>query len=247
VSTSPQPSPGASEIGTILAQSFNLYFGRFAQSIIIPVVVLLPAYILRAIIQGLFWRLFWGTAFHGGIGGLASLGGNFIVDLLLGFIQWGAYALTLALVAKVVESQIAGKSISLSEAYRSIPRASLITTAALFGIATAIGWYLLVLPGLAVWFFLCLAMPAVALDREEPLAALARSVRAVLKVPVEIVVILLIFVAYFFVGGIIAGAFFFVGGFYTVSILTGIVYLLIAPWLGISLALCYNRAKTLGA
>jgi len=98
-----------------------------------------------------------------------------------------------------------------------------------------------------VWFFLCLAMPAVALDRAEPFAAFARSIRAVLKVPVEIVVILLIFVAYFFVGGIIAGAFFFVGGFYTVSILSGIVYLLIAPWLGISLALCYNRAKTLGA
>jgi len=69
VSTSPQPSPGTSEIGTILAQSFNLYFGRFAQYIIIPVVVLLPAYILRAIIQGLFWRLFWGTAFHGASAG----------------------------------------------------------------------------------------------------------------------------------------------------------------------------------
>jgi len=248
LSTSPQPTPGGADIGAILSQSFNLYFGRFAQYILIPVVVLLPAYIINGIIREISSRTALGPIASGGWAGLGAIaGGSVLVGFLTGLVQWTAFGLAIGLLAKVVEGHLAGKTVSLGEAFKSVPIGTLAVTAVLFGLATAIGWILLVLPGLAVWFFACLAFPAAALDNENPINAFTRSAKAVLKVPAEVVIVLVIFLAYFFVAGVIATAFVFSGGVFLVPILTGVFSLFVTPWLATALTLCYDRAKKLGA
>ncbi len=247
MSTSPQPTPSA-DIGAILSQSLNLYLGRFAQYILIPVVVLLPAYIINAIIREISWRAAFGAMTYAGWGGLGAIaGGSVLVSLLSGLVQWTAFGFCIGLLAKVVEGHLAGKTVSLGEAFRSVPVGALAVTAVLFGLATAIGWILLVLSGLAVWFFGCLAFPVAALDKESPINAFTRSVKAVLKVPAEVIIVLVIFLVYFLVAGVIAAAFVFSGTVFLVPMLTGIFLLFVTPWLAAALSLCYDRAKKLGA
>ncbi len=245
MSASPQPTPSGSDLGAIIGQSFNLYFTRLAQYIIVPLFVLLPAYIINGIIEQLAWRAALGAALYGGLG--AAIGGSFLVSFLTGLIQWTAYGLAIGLVAKMVEAHLGGKTLSLGEAFKAVPVGPLALVSLLFGVATSIGWFIIIIGGLAAWFFFCLAFPATALDHESPIDALTRAVKGALKVPAELIVVLVIFLAYFFITGAIAGVFIFTGLRIVVQILSGAFAVFVIPWFGAALTLCYNKAKQLGA
>lgn len=244
MSTSPQPV-STGDIGTLLSQSMNSYFSRLVPYLVASGIILVPAYILNGIISALTWRAAVGAFMAGGFG--AALGGSFLIGLLTGFIGWLAFGLVIGLVAKMAQAQLAGKTPDVAEAFKAVPLGGLIATAALFGVATAIGWALLILPGVAVWFFFCLALPCTALDKAGAIDAFTRSAKAVLKVPAEVIVVLVIFVAYFFIAALILTPMALLGAGFVIKIVSGIFYAFVAPWLGIALTLCYEKAKKLGA
>ncbi len=246
MSTSPQTTP-SSDIGALISQSFNLYFQRFAQYIMVAVATAIPAYVVTAIINALTVRAALGSL-GGGYGSLgAAVGASFLVSFLTGIIEWTAFGIAIGIVAVMVEAGLKGKALSLGEAFKAIPVGPLAITAVVFGLAVALGSLLLVLPGIAAGFFFCLALPATALDKEGLVTAFTRAAKAALRVPAELAIVLVIFFIYFFVAGAIAVVFAFLGGSFGSTLFTGIFLVFALPWFGIALTLCYDRAKKLGA
>jgi len=167
--------------------------------------------------------------------------------LLTGFIQWAACGLALGAVGKATAAQLEGKTLKLGQTFAALPIRALVATSALFGAAASLGSALLLLPGLAVWFFFCLAPLYTALDGQGAVSAFSRSAAAVLKVPAEVAVVLVVFIVYVLVAAMLVTPLALLGGGVVGSLLSGALVSLAVPWVAVALTLCYDRARQLGA
>lgn len=232
MSTSSQTPVTGTDLGGLLQSSFNYLFAQIGQYILISLISLIPFFVLTVI----FFLAF-------GLGGL-GLAGGLDFGALLGI---GAFAMLLIFALAIVtaalmsgaliqaaNSQAAGGKVSVGDAYKAAfaKFGPLIVVYLVVGIAVGIGSILLVLPGLVAFFFLCLAPMAVMIDNAGIGDALGRSCRFALKVPAEIIVVLVIaFVASFILSFIP-----FIGW---------LANCLVSPWAFIALTLAYKKAQSL--
>lgn len=252
MSTPTQPAPGSSgDLGAVIGQSFNLYFGRFRQYIMPALVVVLPAYILNAIINVATFKATWGALSNAPnpLAGAGALGGNFLAGILTGVIQWAAFGLAVGLLVKIVQGSLEGKSVGLGEAFSGVGPVfgNLIVASILFGLAMTVGFALLIIPGLIVGFFFCVVPQAVVIDGQSPFNAFGRAANVVLRAPGEIIVTLVIAFVYMLITGMITGwitlATLFSGGIIIGQVIGGVFSLLMVPWLAAALTLAYLKGK----
>ncbi len=254
MSTPAQPATPQSGVGDVLGKSFQLYFGRFANYLVIPVCVLGPAYIVNAIIKFFVVRAAMRAVLENPFAAVGTaLGGSALVGLLTNLIQWAAMGLALGLLAKIAVAQFEGRTMTATEAFQETKPVlgALVVGSVLFGLAMALGLLLLVLPALVVGFFFCLVPHSIVLGNEDAFGAFGRSARTALKVPAELALVLVIAFAYEFLAGLITGAIGLVGAFTVGPFLAMIVgaafAVVLVPWLAIALALVFQKGKELGA
>mgnify|MGYP006866709564 CR=1 FL=1 len=156
--------------------------------------------------------------------------------MLLVVIAAFADALVLGALIHAAKTQMAGGRVSVGEAYKAalskwLP---LVAVTVVVGLAVLVGSLLLLLPGLAALFFLCLAPIALMVDGVGVGNALSRSCSLALKVPGEIVVIgLLAFAARAVLS--------------LIPLVGRLGICVVAPWALVALTLAYEKAKKMAA
>ncbi len=235
MSTPTQPQPAqADDLGALLNRSFNLFFARIGQYVVISLIVAVPILVLSLLLVVVMAT--GAPSVESPMGARALLGigtGGVVLVSILGFLGG---ALVLGALIHAARTQIAGGETSVGEAYRAalskwLP---LVAVTIVVGLAASVGSLLFLLPGLAALFFLCLTPIALMVDDLGVGQALSRSCSLALKVPGEIIVIGLIA----FAAGVVLGL---------IPILGLFANCVVMPWALIALTLAYEKAKKLAA
>jgi hypothetical protein len=226
-SQTPVPS---GDLGQLLSTSFNLLLAQIGPYILISLIVLIPVGLvcMLAMAFGLL-----GGGLLTGQPNLDTLVGMATgVGLIVSVIGLIGQALMAGALIHAANSQASGGKVSVGEAYKaSLAKAgTLIIVILVVGIAVCVGSILLVLPGLAAFFFFCLTPMAVMLDNDGVGQALGRSVKLALKIPVEIIVI-----------GVITFVLSFIFAF--IPFIGALASCVIMPWAFIALTLAYKKAQ----
>jgi len=234
MSTPTQPVSGE-DLGTLLGRSFSLFFAQIGQYLLISLIVLAPLFLISVILTALFVAAGAGVAgTQIGAANLFALGVGVGVTVSILSLVGGAFVL--GALVHGAKTQIGGGSVSIGEAYKAAAGKwlSLVAITIVVGIAVGLGSLLLVLPGLAAFFFLCLSPIAVMADDARTGQALSKSCSLVLRVPGEVIVVALIsFVAMFVLGSI--------------PVIGWLSNCLVLPWTMIALTLAYEKARRLAA
>ncbi len=228
-SQTPVPS---GDLGQLLSTSFNLLLAQIGPYILISLIVLIPVglvYMLAMAFGLLGGGLLTGQPNLEALVGTATGVGLIISVSVIGLI---GQALMAGALIHAANSQASGGKVSVGEAYKaSLAKAgTLIILFLVVGIAVGVGSILLVLPGLAAFFFFCLTPMAVMLDNDGVGQALGRSVKLALKIPVEIIVI-----------GVITFVLSFIFAF--IPFIGALASCVIMPWAFIALTLAYKKAQ----
>ncbi len=229
MSTPTQPLGAGEGLGALLSRSFNLLFARLGLYVVIYLAVFLPVSVVSQVMarmMGVHASIY----SPAGATALMTLGSTALLVLSVPGLVGGALAL--GALVHAARTQIGGGKASLGESFKTALSkwlALVAVSVVTFG-AVYFGLYLLVLPGLAALFFLCLAPIALMVDDTGVGQALSRSCSLALKVPGEIVVIGLIAFAATLVLGLIP----------LIGMLANAV---VMPWTLIALTLAYGKAK----
>jgi hypothetical protein len=174
------PSFGPKGLGDILSDAFDLYRQNWAQLIQIVAIVVIPLTFIQALIFAAAdddvddlrvdpntGDLVGGSGFVRGllIFALGALIGYVIQQLLLGALTRGAAG---ALVGRQVD--VAG-----SYRYAFSRLGGLLILALLYGLIVAVGFILLIIPGIIFGVFLSMAVPAYIIERRRATDSLSRS------------------------------------------------------------------------
>lgn len=225
------------ELGTLLSQSFNLLFAQIGQYLLISLAAILPVFVVSLI----FGLVVAGSAMRMGLAGLAGgatglglgglLGAGLVFGIVMYAVSWVVGSLMIGAIAHAASCQTSTGQVSFQESYKAAWAKFwvLLVVLLIVGLAVGFGSMLLVLPGLAAFFFLCLAPIAVMVDGADIGTAITRSCQYALKVPLEIFVIGVIAFAAMFVLALIP----VVGWFASCVVL---------PWAFIALTLAYKKA-----
>ncbi|HCJ11373.1 MAG TPA: hypothetical protein DHW14_09475 [Clostridiales bacterium] len=229
MSTPTRPLSAGEGLGALLSRSFNLLFAQLGLYVVIYLAVSVPV----AVVTHLMVRM---MGVHvsiyspAGTAALMTLGNTALLALSVPGLVGGA--LVLGALLHTVRTQMGGGKTSLGEAFKTalskwlpLVAVSVVTFAAVY-----MGLYLLVLPGLAALFFLCLAPIALMVDDAGVGQALSRSCSLALKVPGEIVVIGLIA----FMATLVLGL---------IPLIGWLANAVVIPWTLIALTLAYGKAK----
>ena len=230
-----------------------MYLSRFLQYFLLVVIPVVTAQVINAIINSIALRAYFAAIHKNPYAAFSAMGGTFAVKFFTGIIQWAAVAIAIGLVIKAVEAHLEGRTLSLGENFKAITPVlgNLLVASLIFGLAVGLGTMLLIIPGLAALFFFYMTPQAVVIDKMGAFQALGRSAQLALKVPGEVIVILVIaFVYGMIVGLITGGAAFTVGfhisaGYYILQIVGGLLSAVATAWVGIAMTLAYKRAKEL--
>jgi hypothetical protein len=235
MSTPTQPQPAQSDdLGALLSRSFDLFFARIGQYVVISLIVAVPIVVVSFLLVVVM--AIGAPSVESPIGVAAFAGIGTGGALLLSILGTVGGALMFGAVIHAAKTQIAGGETSVGEAYKAalskwLP---LVAVTIVVGLAVSVGSLLFLLPGLAALFFLCLTPIALMVDDLGVGQALSRSCSLALKVPGEIIVIGLIAVAAAVVLGLI-------------PILGLFANCVVMPWALIALTLAYEKAKRMAA
>jgi hypothetical protein len=170
-STTAKPPPGTSGtgrfmIGEVLGQTFSVIFANIVPFGLLAIMMLSPPYILA--------YLFAPLVFQGptGIGMPLAVFGFIIAIFLTSYLLWAA------LVYGTFQ-ELRGRRASLGDCMSRGLRLifPVIGVAILVGIATGLGFFLFIIPGLIVMTILWVAIPAAIIERQGVFKSLGRSAR----------------------------------------------------------------------
>lgn len=234
-----QPAPvkmSGDDLGALLSRSWNLLLSQIGQYFLISLAAILPV----TLISFVFGLLMVGSAMRFGLGDLTGaglgLGGLvglglvstivvYLVSLLVGSMLMGA-------LVHAANGQAATGRVSFQEAYRAAWAKvwTLVAVTLIVGLAVGLGSMLLVLPGLAAFFFLCLSPIAVVVDGVDIGTAIVRSCQYALRIPLEILVV---------------GAIAFVATWILclIPFVGWLAACLVVPWALIALTLAYKKVS----
>jgi hypothetical protein len=176
------PSGGlpAKTLGQILSQAFDIYRANAAKLLTIVAVVVVPLSLISAILTGVIFepevvrsgqvvvsvdelgRSFLGYLFVGAIGGLIAV-------LIAAVLQ--------AATARAAALAVIGDPVDVQTSYRYGFRrlGSVILISLLVGVIVAVGFLLLIVPGIIFLVFLSVAIPALIVENRRGTDALGRS------------------------------------------------------------------------
>ena len=181
---------GQVSVGGVVSETFSVYGQNWLILILSSIVI----FVVTGLVTGLLYS-------EGGL----------ILGLIAGIVQLAAYALYTGFVVRLVQDVRDGKrDQTVGDLMSSAAPAilSLIGFGILWAIGVAIGFILLIIPGLILITFWCVGAPAIVVEKEGPIGAFGRSWNLVRgdawSVFATLLVILLIVIAIGFVLGIIA-------------------------------------------
>jgi L-cystine uptake protein TcyP (sodium:dicarboxylate symporter family) len=167
---------GPKGLGDILSTAFDLYRSNAAQLLQLVAVVVVPLSFIQAVLVA---------------GALDDLGeidqttgqvsGGFFTSLLVlagtGLIGWVIQQVLLGALTRGAAGSLIGRAVDVGASYRyALSRlGGLIILALLYAIIVAVGFILLIIPGIIFGVFLAVAMPAFIVERKSASEALSRS------------------------------------------------------------------------
>jgi hypothetical protein len=167
---------GPKGLGDILSTAFDLYRSNAAQLLQLVAVVVVPLSFIQAVLVA---------------GALDDLGeidqttgqvsGGFFTSLLVlagtGLIGWVIQQVLLGALTRGAAGALVGRAVDVGASYRyALSRlGGLIVLALLYAIIVAVGFILLIIPGIIFGVFLAVAMPAFIVERKSASEALSRS------------------------------------------------------------------------
>jgi len=180
VSGGPSGGLPAKTLGQILSQAFDIYRANAAKLLTIVAVVVVPLSLISAILTGVIFepevvrsgqvvvsvdelgRSFLGYLFVGAIGGLIAV-------LIAAVLQ--------AATARAAALAVIGDPVDVQTSYRYGFRrlGSVILISLLVGVIVAVGFLLLIVPGIIFLVFLSVAIPALIVENRRGTDALGRS------------------------------------------------------------------------
>jgi hypothetical protein len=233
MSTPTQPLGTGEGLGALLSRSFNLLFAQLGLYVVIHLIVFVPVLAVSQAMAGMI-GVHASVYSPAGATAIMTLGATARLVLLVPSLVGGA--LLLGALIHTANTQIEGGKASLGESFKTalskwlpLVAVSVVTFGAFF-----VGLLLLVLPGFAALFFLCLAPIALMEDDVGVGQALSRSCSLAVKVPGEIIVIGVIA----FVATLVLGLIPLIGMFTNAVVM---------PWTLIALTLAHGKAKKMAA
>jgi L-cystine uptake protein TcyP (sodium:dicarboxylate symporter family) len=167
---------GPKGLGDILSTAFDLYRSNAAQLLQLVAVVVVPLSFIQAVLVA---------------GALDDLGeidqttgqvsGGFFTSLLVlagtGLIGWVIQQVLLGALTRGAAGSLIGRAVDVGASYRyALSRlGGLIILALLYAIIVAVGFILLIIPGIIFGVFLAVAMPSFIVERKSASEALSRS------------------------------------------------------------------------
>jgi hypothetical protein len=221
-------------VGGVLGESWRLYTKFFTRFFVVAAIVYLVVNLVNAVVATLFGS---GT----GIAVLLALVST-VVSLV------GTFWLQGALVYAVDDARDGRVDSSIAELFERVRRylGTLIVAGLLAGIGIAIGFVLLVVPGLILLTWWCLIVPVIVLEGKAVGAAFGRSrelVRGHGWTVLGIVVVTAILTA--IASGIIQSLFSFLGSFLRYWLGGAIASAIVGPFFAVALTLTYFKLREL--
>jgi hypothetical protein len=177
------PSGGlpAKTLGQILSQAFDIYRANAAKLLTIVAVVVVPLSLISAIFTGVIFEPELETRTGQVVVSVDELGRSFLGYLFVGAIG-GLIAVLIAAVLQAATARAAalaviGDPVEVQTSYRYGFRrlGSVILISLLVGVIVAVGFLLLIVPGIIFLVFLSVSIPALIVEDRRGTGALGRS------------------------------------------------------------------------
>lgn len=167
-------------VGEILSNAFSLYQKHAAQLLTIAALVVVPLTLIQALLLGIAFDDIGDVTINEVTGEVTTSGGFFsgllltAVTLLVGYViqQLLAGALTRGAAGSLVQREV---DVAGSYRYAFSRLGGLILLALLYGLIVAVGFILLIIPGIIFAVFLSMAVPAFIVERRSASDSLSRS------------------------------------------------------------------------
>jgi hypothetical protein len=183
------PPPGGGEggalpergLGQILSEAFNIYTKNAGQLILIVALIVVPLAILSYLLTDVVFAPGTETITIGGQSVEVLEGRSFFVFLLVVLVAAALGVIITALLQAALLRGAAqatlGDPVDIDESYRFGLRkfGSVLLVSVLVGLSVAIGFFLLIIPGIILLGFLAVSVPAVVVEDVRGTAAMKRS------------------------------------------------------------------------
>ena len=166
-------------VGEILGDAFRLYARHWQNLIVIVAVIVIPLSFLQVVLGDLWIRegLAEEEVRNGVEVSTATVFGGVLAAIVIAFVSVLMWTILTGAITRVAAGTFLGRDLDVGESYRfGFARFwSIVLVAVLVGLAIAVGFLLLIIPGFIVLTFLCCSIPVLVIEDQRGRAALRRS------------------------------------------------------------------------